>query len=145
MIVLGDHPLTLTELVRASRAAGGTEGGRVTLGARARERMRASRAVVDRALQDGRVIYGVTTGFGELKDRRIGADQVRQLQLNLVRSHAAGVGPPAPRDVARAMLVLRAASLARGHSGCRPEVVDQLLALLEADVTPVVPLEGSVR
>src|SRR5262249_49732216 len=113
-------------------------------GARARAAMRASRAVVEQALTRGDVVYGVTTGFGELKDRRIPPDQVRALQLNLLRSHAAGVGAAAPREVARAMLLLRAASLARGASGCRPEIVDALLALLESDVPPVVPLEGSV-
>jgi len=106
--------------------------------------MRASRAVVERALAGGEVVYGVTTGFGELKDRRIAPDQVRMLQLNLLRSHAAVVVPAAPRDVVRAMLLLRAASLARGASGCRPELVESLLALLENDVTPIVPLEGSV-
>jgi histidine ammonia-lyase len=102
------------------------------------------RAVVETALREGRVVYGVTTGFGELKDRHIPRDQVRALQINLLRSHAAGVGAPAPRDVVRAMLLLRATSLALGYSGCRPEVVDALLALLEHDVTPVVPLQGSV-
>ena len=144
MIVLGDHPLTLDDVVRVARARGGSEAGRVTLGGRARERMRRSRGVVDRALAEGRAIYGVTTGFGELKDRRIAPEQVRTLQLNLLRSHAAGVGGPAPREVARAMLLLRAASLARGASGCRTDVVEGLLALLDADVTPVVPLDGSV-
>jgi histidine ammonia-lyase len=89
-------------------------------------------------------VYGVTTGFGELKDRHIPRDQVRALQINLLRSHAAGVGPPAPREVVRAMLLLRAASLSLGHSGCRPDLVDALLLLLERDVTPVVPLQGSV-
>jgi histidine ammonia-lyase len=106
--------------------------------------MRRSRAVVDRAVREQRVVYGVTTGFGELKDRHIPPEQVRQLQINLLRSHAAGVGRYAPRDVVRAMILLRAASLARGFSGCRAELVDGLLAMLEFDVTPVIPLQGSV-
>ena len=144
MIVLGEQPLSLDTVIGVARAAAGSDAGRVTLGSRARERMRASRAVVDRALAEGRVIYGVTTGFGDLKDRRIAPDQVRTLQLNLLRSHAAGVGPAASREEARTMLLLRAASLARGASGCRPEIVEALLALLERDVTPVVPTEGSV-
>jgi histidine ammonia-lyase len=144
VIVLGDRALSLDDVVAVARGAGGTEATRVSLGARARAAMRASRAVVEQALARGDVVYGVTTGFGELKDRRIPPDQLRALQLNLLRSHAAGVGSAAPREVSRAMLLLRAASLARGASGCRPEIVDGLLALLEADVTPVVPLEGSV-
>ncbi len=144
MIVLGDRALSLDDVVDVARGAGGTESSRVTLGARARAGMRASRAVIEHALSRGDVVYGVTTGFGELKNRRIPPDQVRALQLNLLRSHAAGVGAAAPREVSRAMLLLRAASLARGASGCRPEIVDGLLALLEADVTPVVPIEGSV-
>jgi histidine ammonia-lyase len=144
VIVLGQDALQPDDVVRVARAPGGSEAGRVSLGAAARERMARSRAVVERALAEGRAVYGVTTGFGDLKGRRIPRDQVQQLQINLLRSHAAGVGAPAPRDVVRAMLLLRAASLARGHSGCRPLVVDALLALLDADVTPVVPLEGSV-
>jgi histidine ammonia-lyase len=144
VITLGDRALGLDDVVGVARGAAGTEAARVSLGSRARAAMRSSRAVVEEAVASGQVVYGVTTGFGELKDRKIPADQLQALQLNLLRSHAAGVGPAAPRDVSRAMLLLRAASLARGASGCRPEIVDGLLALLEADVTPVVPLEGSV-
>ena len=139
MIELGARPLTLDDVAQVAR-----ENRGVRLAGAARERMRASRAVVERAVAADRVIYGVTTGFGELKDRHIPAEQVRELQLNLLRSHAAGVGRFAPLDVARAMLLLRAVSLAHGHSGCRPEVVEALVALLEGRVTPVVPLQGSV-
>jgi len=143
MIVLGECALTLHDVVAVARAAP-AGGPRVALGAAARARMRESRAVVEAAVAAGRTLYGVTTGFGELKDRAIPAEQVRALQVNLLRSHAAGVGPEAPREVVRAMLLLRAASLARGVSGVRPEVVETLLALLERGVTPVVPLQGSV-
>jgi len=139
VIELGRRPLTVADVVAVAR-----DGGAVTLAPEALARVRDSRAVVDRAVREERVIYGVTTGFGELKDRRIPAADVRRLQLNLLRSHAAGVGPAAPRDVVRAMLLLRAASLAHGRSGVRPEVIEALLALLERDVTPVVPLQGSV-
>ena len=139
MIELGAGPLTLAQVAAVAR-----DQAHVRLGRAARERMNASRAVVERVLTSDRAVYGVNTGFGVLKDRVIAADQVRQLQLNLLRSHAAGVGRFAPRDLARAMLVLRAASLAHGHSGCRPEVVEALVALLEGQVTPVVPLQGSV-
>jgi histidine ammonia-lyase len=139
VIELGARPLTLAEVAAVAR-----DQAHVRLGRAARERMAASRAVIERALAGDRAVYGVNTGFGVLKDRVIAADQVRQLQLNLLRSHAAGVGRFAPLDVARAMLLLRAVSLAHGHSGCRPEVVEALVALLEGRVTPVVPLQGSV-
>ncbi len=139
MIELGALPLTLDDVVRVAR-----EREPVRLGAAARELMVRSRAVVESVVREGRAVYGVTTGFGELKERRIPEEQVRRLQINLLRSHCAGVGPAAGRDVVRAMLLLRAASLARGFSGCRPELVEGLLALLERDVTPVVPLKGSV-
>ncbi len=139
MIELGGRPLTLEDVESAAR-----EPIEVRLTAAARERMAASRRVVDSAVRDGRVIYGVTTGFGDLKDKRIPLADVRRLQVNLLRSHRAGVGPAAPRGVVRVMLLLRAASLAHGYSGCRVEVVESLLALLARDVTPVVPLLGSV-
>lgn len=139
MIELGARALTLADVVAVAR-----DGARVTLSRAARERVVASRARIDRAVRDGETVYGVTTGFGELKNRRIEPDQVRELQVNLLRSHAAGVGPAATRDVVRAMLLLRAASLARGASGVRPEVIEALLALLERDVTPQVPVQGSV-
>ena len=149
MIELGQTPLTLADVVEVARAASPGQaaagaGVRIRLHPAARERMRRSRTVVERALERGEAIYGVTTGFGDLKDKRIPSDQVRTLQLNLLRSHAAGVGALAPRDVVRAMLLLRAASLAQGYSGCRPDLVDALVAMLEQDVTPIVPLEGSV-
>jgi histidine ammonia-lyase len=120
------------------------KGAPVTLGKSARQRLVASRRVIETALAEGRAVYGVTTGFGELKDHPIEPEQVRQLQLNLLRSHSAGVGPLASRDVSRAMIFLRAASLSRGCSGCRPELVDALLQLLERNLTPVIPLQGSV-
>ncbi|HEY2956242.1 MAG TPA: histidine ammonia-lyase [Candidatus Eisenbacteria bacterium] len=139
MIELGAGPLGLDDVARTAR-----EPTPVRLSPAARERMTASRRVIDAVLRDGRVVYGVNTGFGELKDKRIAPEDVRRLQVNLLRSHCAGVGPAAPRDVVRAMLLLRAASLAHGYSGCRVEVVEGLLALLARDVTPVVPLQGSV-
>ena len=139
MIELGARPLTLSDVVAVAR--GRTP---VRLGRDARQRMLESRAVVEAAIRENRAVYGVTTGFGELKDKRIPLDQVRQLQLNWLRSHAAGVGGDAPLEVSRAMILLRAASLVHGRSGVRPEIVEALLMLLERGVTPVVPLQGSV-
>ena len=97
MIVLGERPLAIADVLAVARRPVGARPLGLKLGDAARARMIASRAVIETALSENRVIYGVTTGFGELKDRRIPQDQVRTLQVNLLRSHAAGVGPPAPR------------------------------------------------
>lgn len=110
----------------------------------ARQRMLASLAAVQRAVERGEVSYGINTGFGAFANRVIPADRTRRLQLNLVRSHACGTGAPLPRHLVRRMLLLKANSLAAGHSGVRPELVELLLALLGADVLPVVPSQGSV-
>jgi len=110
----------------------------------ARGRVAATRRVIDEILASGRVAYGINTGFGRLAEVRIASDQVGELQLNLLRSHACGVGEPFAEDVVRAMLLLRANVLATGHAGCRPEVVELVLALLNARVHPVVPSLGSV-
>lgn len=116
----------------------------LALGPDAVARMEASRAVVERALSGTEPVYGVSTGFGHLANTRIDPSQVAALQLNLVRSHAAGVGEPLPADVVRALLALRAHALALGQSGVRPVVVERLAALVERDVLPVVPRLGSV-
>jgi histidine ammonia-lyase len=109
-----------------------------------RARIAAARAVIDDALAHGTAVYGVTTGFGHLASVRIAAGDAAQLQVNLVRSHAVGSGPPLPADVVRGMMLLLGASLRRGHSGVRAEVVDLLQGLLERDVVPVIPSKGSV-
>jgi histidine ammonia-lyase len=110
----------------------------------ARERMAASRSVIDRVVASGETVYGVTTGFGDLADVRISPEQTATLQRNLVRSHAAGVGEPLPEEVVRAMLVLRVNALAVGLSGVRPELADLLVAMLNAGVHPHIPSRGSV-
>jgi histidine ammonia-lyase len=123
-------------------------GGRVVrLHPDARARIDAARAVVDRIQQGGDAapaVYGVNTGFGFLADVRISAEAIRDLQRNLIRSHAAGVGAPLPIAVVRGMLLLRAQVLALGHSGVRSSVCELLLSMLERGVTPVVPQKGSV-
>src|SRR3954463_9151580 len=107
-------------------------------------RIHAARRVIDDALAHGTAVYGVTTGFGHLESVRIAPADAAQLQVNLVRSHAVGAGAPLPTDVVRGMMLLLGASLRRGHSGVRPEVVTLLQGLLERGVTPVVPAKGSV-
>lgn len=104
----------------------------------------ASAAVVQRAAAGAAPVYGVNTGFGKLAGTRIGADDLAALQRNLIRSHGAGVGDPLPAAVVRLVLALKAASLARGHSGVRPVIVDTLLAVHNAGLVPFVPAQGSV-
>ncbi len=108
------------------------------------EQIAASRALVERIVAEGRVCYGVTTGFGALSKIPIPPEHLGALQHNLVRSHAAGVGAWLPPDVVRATMLLTAASLARGASGVRPMVVEALLALLNHGIAPLVPSRGSV-
>ena len=103
-----------------------------------------AREVVERAVESDQVVYGITTGFGALAGTHIGKAETEALQLNLVRSHATGVGDPLPDDLVRAMLLLRARTLAQGHSGVRPVVVNKLLEMLDRDILPVVPSQGSV-
>ena len=117
---------------------------RVELAAKARGNMQRSVDVVREAVRTDRMAYGITTGFGAFANKRISADQVRQLQLNLVRSHSTGVGAPLAASLVRRMLLLKANSLAAGFSGIRQEVLDALLALLNSDVLPVIPERGSV-
>jgi histidine ammonia-lyase len=109
-----------------------------------RERIAAGRAVVEDALRAGRVVYGVSTGFGQLSSVHIDAADAAQLQVNLLRSHAVGSGEPLDAEVVRGMVLLLASSLRRGHSGVRTEVVELLLGLLERGVVPVIPSRGSV-
>jgi histidine ammonia-lyase len=133
------EPLTLDRLEAVARGAAPP-----ALDATARERIRAARAVVEEAVARGEAVYGVTTGIGELASVRIDPADAERLQLNLLRSHAAGAGEPLPNEVVRGMTLLLAASLARGHSGVRAELVELLLAMLERGVLPIVPSRGSV-
>ena len=130
---------TLEQLEAVARGA-----GPAPLDGADRERIAGGRAVVESALESGTAVYGVTTGFGRLENVRIAASDAAQLQINLVRSHAVGSGPPLPDEVVRGMLLLLASSLRRGHSGVRAELVELVLALLERGVTPVIPSKGSV-
>jgi histidine ammonia-lyase len=119
-------------------------GASAVLTDEARTRVTATRRVIEDILASGQVAYGINTGFGRLAEVRIPPDQLEQLQLNLLRSHACGVGEPFSEEVVRAMLLLRANVLATGHAGCRPVIVERVLDLLNARVHPVVPSLGSV-
>lgn len=116
----------------------------VSLGAESLTRINAARRVIDRLADEGQTVYGVTTGFGHLSRVRIPHEQLTELQHNLLRSHAAAVGEPVSEEIARAMMLLLVASLARGHSGVRVEVVELLLNMLNARLYPVIPSRGSV-
>ncbi|MEN9281597.1 MAG: hypothetical protein RL594_532 [Bacteroidota bacterium] len=110
----------------------------------ARERVRASRAAVDRWIDEGRVIYGMNTGFGEFANVAISRDDVERLQENLIISHSAGMGTLLPREIVRAMMVLRINALAKGCSGVRESTLDALVAMVNADIVPAIPSQGSV-
>jgi len=138
-VTVDGRTLGITEVEAVARG-----GAKVVLESDARDRVAAARRVVDEILASGEVVYGINTGFGKLAEVRISADQLEQLQLNLLLSHACGVGEPFAEDVVRAMLLLRANVLATGHAGCRPLVVERILELLDAGIHPVVPSQGSV-
>ncbi|MDA8236924.1 MAG: histidine ammonia-lyase [Chloroflexi bacterium] len=138
-VVLTGADLSIADVEAVARG-----GARAVLDVHARARMAEARAVVERLAASGEVVYGITTGFGDLATVVIPPAETRRLQENLLASHAVGVGPALPRDVVRAMLLLRANTLALGHSGCRPVLVDRLLRLLELGIHPVVPAQGSV-
>src|SRR3954465_9562356 len=116
----------------------------VLLDTEARERVERARAVVDDLVANDRLAYAITTGVGMLSDVRINPEQNRELQVNLLRSHAVGVGEPLNEAETRAMMLLRANSLAKGFSGVRPEVINTLCEMLNRGVHPIVPSQGSV-
>jgi histidine ammonia-lyase len=139
-ILLRGDALLLEEVARVA----GPERSRVALADEVRPRIRAARAVVERAVASGRAVYGVTTGFGALAEVAIPRDRLHELQENLIRSHACGIGAPLPADETRAIVLLRANVLARGHSGVREAVIELLIALLNAGIHPIIPERGSV-
>jgi histidine ammonia-lyase len=140
----GSIALTGNDLTFAQLYDVALRGEKVVIAAAAVERMKASRTVVDRLVASGETAYGINTGFGKLASVRISSEQVRQLQVNLVRSHACGVGEALSEGETRAMMLLRANALAKGLSGIRPQTVETLCAMLNAGVHPVIPSQGSV-
>jgi histidine ammonia-lyase len=138
-ITLSGNDLTFQQLHDVA-----LRGESVSLAPVSVERMNASRAVVERVVASGATAYGINTGFGKLASVRISTEQVRQLQVNLVRSHASGVGAPLSEAETRAMMLLRANALAKGLSGIRPRVVETLCQMLNEKVHPVIPSQGSV-
>ena len=138
-LVLNGNPLTIAAIESVA-----LHGRQVTIAAAALDRIAASRNSIDAILAAGQTVYGVNTGFGRLSDVRVPQESIEQLQVNLVRSHAGGLGQPLSVPESRAMLLLRANVLAKGFSGIRPELAQLLAAMLNAGVTPVIPEKGSV-
>ena len=132
------------EMLSLADVAAVAAGSEVSLSEARRERVAAARRVIEDAVASGEVVYGVTTGFGALANVRIDPSQAADLQHGIVRSHATAVGRPLSRPEARAMLLLRAHVLALGHSGVRPELIDLMVRMLNADVIPAVPEQGSL-
>ena len=139
MLELDGQRLTLEEVAAVALGDESVSPARAAL-----ERMERAREVVERIVESGRAIYGVNTGFGRLADVRIEAAELRELQLNLVRSHACGVGQPLSEAETRAMMLLRANVLALGRSGARPLLLETLAQMLERGVHPLIPEKGSV-
>lgn len=138
-VTLDGHSLSIAEVVAVARG-----NAPVALNPAALDAVRASRRAVEAAVERGETIYGVNTGFGKLAHVRIPPEQARQLQLNLIRSHASGVGEPLAQDAVRAMMLLRANVLARGTSGVRPALPELLVDMLNRKIHPSVPSQGSV-
>jgi histidine ammonia-lyase len=138
-IFLGVEGMTLADLISIAR-----KGAQVQLTTDAEKQMIKSRQLIEQWVQEERRIYGVTTGFGALSDVPISKADTRQLQKNILMSHAAGVGKPFNEETVRAILALRIKDLARGHSGIRLSTVQQLVAVLNWGVCPVIPEKGSV-
>ncbi|MFL6215370.1 MAG: histidine ammonia-lyase [Blastocatellia bacterium] len=138
MIEIDGASLTLEQVAAVA------DGEAVALAETARPRVERARRFVEQIVESGEVVYGINTGFGKLADVSIPHHQLRELQINLVRSHACGIGEPLNDGVVRAMMLQRANVLAKGHSGCRVEVIETLIAMLNAGVHPVVPSRGSV-
>lgn len=133
------NSLTIEQVVRVAR-----ERTKVELATNAGDRMQTSRKELEKLVEDGRTIYAVNTGVGELVDVRIPPEELKHLQVNLLRSHACGVGERYPAEIVRAMMLLRANALAKGYSGVRPELVEMLIKMLNKGVHPSVPRQGSV-
>ncbi len=139
MVVLDGESLTIEDIVRVAR-----QGDTVSLDPTAAGRMEGSRRLVEKIGREGRVAYGVKTGIGELANVSIPDEDLRRLQLNIVRSHSAGVGEPLPEDLVRAMMLIRANGIAKGYSGVRPSVLELMCAMLNARIQPIIPRKGSV-
>lgn len=138
-VVIDGKSLTMEEVVLVAR-----HGYEVELSKSAKEAIEKSRAIVDRFVDEKRTVYGITTGFGKFSDVPISKEETEDLQRNLIISHACGVGPIFSKEIARAIVLLRANALSKGFSGVRPSTVETLLTMLNKDVVPCIPEQGSL-
>ena len=139
MLRLTGSNLSGQEVVRCVR-----QGEPVELDADQLQKVRRSRELIVELIRRGKPIYGINTGFGLLANTSISAENVADLQRNLILSHSCGVGAPFSEEVVKAMMILRANALMKGHSGIRPEVIELLVELVNRGVTPLIPSQGSV-
>ena len=139
-LIIDNGFLSIDDVVKVAK----DKNVKVVLSEEVKQKIVQSRAVIEGVVSGQRVVYGVTTGFGSFKDQFIGPDKVKELQLNLIRSHAIGTGDPFSEEVVRAAILIRAWSLSRGNSGVRLEIINILLALLNNGVYPYIPAKGSV-
>ncbi|UOE93966.1 histidine ammonia-lyase [Alkalihalobacillus sp. LMS39] len=139
MVILTGQSLSFTEVKKVL-----FEGEKVTISPESLEKVKRSRKAVEKIVNEEKTVYGITTGFGKFSDVFIGKEDVETLQLNLIRSHACGIGDPFPDIVSRAMILLRANALVKGFSGVRPVVIERLLDLLNYNIHPIIPQQGSL-
>lgn len=138
-VTIDGGPLRIDQVVAVA-----FHGAAIVVDGGVAERMAESRRIVEEAVASGRTVYGITTGFGALSSTRVSPEEAAELQIHLLRSHAAGVGPAVPDYLVRAMLLLRARTLSQGHSGVRPRLVERLVEMLNRNLLPVVSGQGSV-
>jgi len=139
MIKIDGNSLTIEDVIKVAKGHQAVE-----LCSSAHDKIIKSRQFVEKILKENRVVYGITTGFGELANTLISPQESRKLQENLIRSHAVGVGEPLSKDVVRGIILLRANALAKGYSGVRMELIEHLIKLLNHDIYPFIPAQGSV-
>jgi histidine ammonia-lyase len=139
MIILGDHSLTIEEIIQVAR-----KNEVIEIGDNAKSVINRSHDRLNKIIQSDKPIYGINTGFGIFSDRKIKAEECNQLSRNLILSHAVGTGPVLPIEVTRAAMLVRANTLAKGYSGVRLEVIETLVEMLNKGVTPVIPSQGSL-
>ena len=138
-VLIDGGTMTLEQVIRVARYM-----ERVKIGRNCFKKMRLSREYVEKLLREKRIVYGLTTGFGKFSDTYISAEDAKRMQLNLIRSHACGIGKPLTVEAVRATMLLRVGALSLGYSGIRPGVVQLLAEMLNAGVTPVIPEQGSL-
>ena len=138
-VILDGNSLTLEDFIRIVRG-----GFRVELSEEAMKKVEKARNLVDRFVEEEKVVYGITTGFGKFSDVVISSEETKALQRNLIISHSCGVGSPLHEEAAKGIMVLRINALAKGFSGIRPSTLNTLVQMVNKDVNPVIPEKGSI-